>query len=142
MGGEGASTPLDLAAAQRICDAAVRIAERGGHHISVAVADPAGELRAFVRMDGAAALSAETVRRKCRTVALTGRASGEFGRQLAVDLAREPELFHAMLGLGMFPVGGGIPVKVDGQVVGIVAVSGASSDDDQAIAAEAAKEEV
>lgn len=129
---------ISFDAAHLLCQAAVELAVAAGERISVAISDPGGELRAFSRMDGAAPLSGETARRKCRTVALTGRPSGEFGRIIAAELASEPELFHSMLGVGMFPIGGGVPVRVDGRTVAIVAVSGASSDADEQLARAAA----
>jgi uncharacterized protein GlcG (DUF336 family) len=53
-------TSLGLAEAQRIAEQAVEDANRESLRISVAVADEAGALLAFARMDGATRLSART----------------------------------------------------------------------------------
>jgi glc operon protein GlcG len=130
---------LGLAAAQQIVDAAVRDAGRLRVRISVAVADGAGSLVAFARMDGATRLSARTAVDKTRSVILTGTATLEFGENLRADLAAEPELFHGMIARGdLVPFGGGVPLLIEGRLAGAVAVSGATSVQDHEIAARAA----
>jgi allantoinase len=77
--------------------------------ISVAVADEAGALLAFARMDGATRLSARTAVDKTQTVILTGKTTLEFGRNLREDLGEEPELFHGMIARpDLVPFGGGV----------------------------------
>ena len=88
---------LGLTQARQIADEAVRDAARRQVRISVAVADEAGALLAFARMDGATRLSARTAFDKTQTVILTGKATLEFGRNLREDLGEEPELFHGMI---------------------------------------------
>jgi glc operon protein GlcG len=112
---------LDLA--RQIVDAAIRDAGQLQVRISVAVADGAGSLLAFARMDGATRLSARTAVDKTRSVILTGTATLEFGENLRGDLAGEPELFHGMIARG--------------DLAGAVAVSGATSSQDHEIAARA-----
>jgi glc operon protein GlcG len=130
---------LGLAAAQQIVDAAVRDAGRLRVRISVAVADGAGSLVAFARMDGASRLSARTAVDKTRSVILTGTATLEFGENLRAGLAAEPELFHGMIARGdLVPFGGGVPLLIEGRLAGAVAVSGATSVQDHEIAARAA----
>jgi uncharacterized protein GlcG (DUF336 family) len=130
---------LGLATARQIVDAAVRDASRLQVRISVAVADGAGSLVAFARMDGATQLSARTAVDKTRSVILTGTATLEFGEKLRSDLAGEPELFHGMIARGdLVPFGGGVPLLIEGQLAGAVAVSGATSIQDHQIAARAA----
>ena len=133
------SDSLGLASAQRMVSQAVEDARRGSLRISVAVVDEAGALLAFARMDGATRLSARTAMDKTQTVILTGKATLELGREWREDLTVEPELFYGMIARpDVVPFGGGVPVRVEGRLVGAVAVSGATSMQDHEIAARAA----
>jgi len=126
---------LGLALAQRMVDAAVRDAHGRGLRVSVAVADEAGGLLAFARMDGATRLSARTAADKTRSVILTGTATLELGEGFRGQLDAEPELFHGMIARGdLVPFGGGVPVVIEGRLAGAVAVSGATSAQDHEIA--------
>jgi glc operon protein GlcG len=130
---------LGLTQARQIADEAVSDAGRRQVQISVAVADEAGALLAFARMDGATRLSARTAFDKTQTVILTGKATLEFGRNLREDLAQEPELFHGMIARrDLVPFGGGVPLLIAGRLAGAVAVSGATSIQDHEIAQRAA----
>ena len=107
--------------------------------VSVAVAGRSGDLKAFARMDGASMLSGETARRKVYTVAMTGMSTQEFGSVLKSEMREEPELFHGMVGInGIIAFAGGVPIRLDGQLIGAVAVSGGTSAQDQKIAEAAA----
>ena len=130
---------LSLQGAQRVLDTALGEAARAGLHVSVAVLGADGQLKAFAAMDGASILSTETARKKALTVIKVGKATQDFAADLKAELADEPELFHGMLAMdGMAAFGGGVPITVGGQTVGAVAVSGASSAEDEAIAHKAA----
>lgn len=130
---------LGLAAARQIADQAMAEAGRLGLRISVAVADEAGVLLAFARMDGATRLSARTAVAKTQTVILTGKATLDLGREWREELGVEPELFYGMIARpDVVPFGGGVPVRIDGRPAGAVAVSGATSVQDHDIAAGAA----
>ena len=129
---------LGLTQARQIADEAVTDAGRRQVRISVAVADEAGALLAFARMDGATRLSARTAFDKTQTVILTGKATLEFGRNLREDLGEEPELFHGMIARrDLVPFGGGVPLLI-AWPAGAVAVSGATSIQDHEIAQRAA----
>jgi glc operon protein GlcG len=129
----------DLAEAQRIVDEAIRDASGMRLRISVAVADEAGGLIAFARMDGASRSSARTAVEKTRSVILTGKPTIELGEYLRGEMAGEPELFHGMITRWeIVPFGGGVPVQISGHLAGAVAVSGGSSRQDHEIAARAA----
>lgn len=131
---------IGLTGARMLVDAAVSDAERRGLRVCVAVTGIAGDLIAFARMDGVPPLAAETSRRKCWTVVTTRRSTRDFGAMLKSDLQAEPELFHGMLKVGdMIAIEGGVPLIAAGLFVGAVAVSGASSDEDHAIAEGAAE---
>ena len=129
-----------LGAAQAAIEAAVTEANTRGVGVVVAVAAPSGDLVALVRMNGVPPLAAESAMRKCRTVALTWRSTASFAASLKADLETEPEFFHGMHHVGqLMTVGGGVPILVNGWLAGAVAVSGASTEDDIALADLAAK---
>jgi glc operon protein GlcG len=131
---------LGLDAAQQIVDQAVREATRLEVRISVAVADEAGALLAFARMDRATRLSARTAADKTQTVILTGKATLDLGREFRAQLGEEPELFHGMIARpDIVPFGGGVPLRISGRLAGAVAVSGATSIQDHEIAELAAQ---
>jgi glc operon protein GlcG len=130
---------LGLAAARQITEQAMEDASRQAVRISVAVADEAGALLAFARMDGATRLSARTAVAKTQTVILTGKATLDLGREWREELGAEPELFYGMIARpDVVPFGGGVPVRIGSRLAGAVAVSGATSVQDHEIAERAA----
>ena len=137
---EGPGGLVSLEAARAAIDAAVAEASARGVGVVVAVAAPSGHLVALVRMNGVPPLAVESATRKCRTVALTWRSTASFAASLKADLGTEPEYFHGMHHVGpLMTVGGGVPIIAGGRLAGIVAVSGASTDDDVALADVAAQ---
>src|ERR1700682_143673 len=130
---------VSLEGAQKVLAAALALAEQRKVRVSGAVAGRAGDLKAFARMDGASMLSGETARRKVYTVAMTGMSTQEFGSILKSEMREEPELFHGMIGIeGLIAIAGGVPIRLDGKLIGAVAVWGGTSAQDQEIAEAAA----
>src|SRR6266536_2427750 len=112
-------------AAEAVADAA---AQRGVAPVVSAV-DAGGELMFLVRPDAAQVASVQVTTDKARTAAIYRRPSKDFedqasgGRPSALHLARA------------VPLQGGMPLTVDGEVIGALGVSGASSaDEDQELA--------
>jgi glc operon protein GlcG len=123
---------LTLAGAQAALGAAVEDAHALGLAVCVAVADAAGGLLAFARMDGAPLLSAGLAQDKAYTVAaFNGVPTHEwFGL-----IETEPALLHGIVKTDRLVVfGGGVPVLLDGAVVGAVGVSGGSAEQDRQVA--------
>ena len=103
---------------------------RRGRAAVIAVADSQGELVALLRMAGAPLESGPIATNKAFTAARLrkpSRALGESVRTKGHDTAWYGDLRY----LGW---GGGMPVVVAGQVVGAVAVSGLSQDEDEELA--------
>jgi glc operon protein GlcG len=127
---------LSLSAAQRIAAAAIAAAQSHGVTVCIAVSDRSGEPIATMRMDGAPLLSAGIARNKAYSVvAFKGMATNLWWPAIGHD----PNLVHGLSHIpGLVIVGGGVPVQVNGELVGAVGVSGASADQDQAIAESAA----
>lgn len=120
--------PISLDAAEDLIDRAVTAARAAGHRMAVAVVEPNGELVAFVRMDDTQYGSIRVAQRKAWTAARYRTATSTMEeRTLAgrtVTLANDDSL----------PIAGGIPIVVDGHIVGAIGVSGASAAEDAAVA--------
>ena len=123
---------IDLATALRMVAAAHAEAERQSILVSAAVVDAGGHLVAFGRMDGAEIAGPVLAVDKAYTAVANRTATSE----LAKLAAPGGELFglHANGGGRFVIFGGGVPILVDGIVVGGVGVSGASAAQDEACA--------
>jgi uncharacterized protein GlcG (DUF336 family) len=107
--------------AQKMVDAAVAKARKLGVSENVAIVDDGGNLKAFCRMDGAPILSIEIAQNKAYT-ALFGVSTQE----LFDFIQGDPSLLAGMPTLGRLAAwGGGFPIKVDGEIVGAIGLSGA-----------------
>jgi glc operon protein GlcG len=124
-------------AARLALDDAVTESQRLGCATCVAVTDPAGELLAFVRMDGAPRLGVRLAQDKAYSAAIHGIPTHEWWDLLSGD----PSLVHGIRVVDRLVIfGGGVPVIVDGELVAAVGVSGRSSpDQDRQIAEVAAR---
>lgn len=120
---------LTSAAARLVADAVDGVSTERGVAPVVSVVDPGGELLAIARPDAAQVASVGVATDKARTAALFRRPSKDFEEQAAKG---RPSALHLA---GAVPLQGGLPLTVDGHVVGAVGVSGASSaDEDQELA--------
>ena len=107
--------------AQKMVDAAVAKARELGVTENVAILDDGGNLKAFSRMDGAPILSIEIAQNKAYT-ALFGVSTQDFFNFIQGD----PSLLAGIPTLARVAAwGGGFPIKVDGEVVGAIGLSGA-----------------
>jgi uncharacterized protein GlcG (DUF336 family) len=107
--------------AQKMVDQAVAKARELGVSENVAILDDGGNLKAFTRMDGAPLPTIEMAQNKAYT-ALLGVSTQDFFNFIQGDpslLAGIPTLTR------MAAWGGGFPIKVDGEVIGAIGVSGA-----------------
>ncbi len=108
--------------------------DRDGLGAAVAVVDHHGELVAFVRTDGCPLPSIANAINKAYTAARERRPSREIG-----DASRNEGFPITNFGdLRYTGWGGGVPLVVEGAVVGAVGVSGLPEQDDMRIAADAA----
>lgn len=120
---------LAVEGARKALAAAEAEARRNKWDVSIAVVDATGDLLTFVRMDGAPALSVELSRAKARTAARFRRATKSLDSSVT---AGRGGLLNADNAL---PIEGGVPIVVNGVVVGAVGVSGMTSAQDAQIAA-------
>jgi uncharacterized protein GlcG (DUF336 family) len=107
--------------AQKMVDQAVAKAREIGIAENVAILDDGGNLKAFSRMDGAPIPSIEIAQNKAYT-ALFGVSTQDFFN----FIQRDPSLLAGIPTLARVAAyGGGFPIKVDGEIVGAIGVSGA-----------------
>jgi glc operon protein GlcG len=115
---------LTYEGAKLAAEAAGAEAARRGVHPVISAVDAGGALMYLVRPDHAQVASVEVTTDKARTAAIYRRPSKDFedqasgGRPSALHLARA------------VPLQGGIPIEHDGQVIGAIGVSGATSADE------------
>jgi glc operon protein GlcG len=122
---------LDQAGAQTVLQAAKESAQQRNAPSAIAVVDPAGDLLAFQRMDGVRPASADLAIEKARTAARLQRSTAEIEDN--INRGRT-----AFVTAGIAALRGGMPIRVNGEVVGAVGVAGLSKETDTAIANTAA----
>ena len=120
----GAPIPLDLA--KKVSTAAAAEARKNNWFMAIAVTDPNGNLVYFEKMDNTQIGSINIAIGKARTASQFKRPSKVFQ-----DLLAKGDQFTYLLGLeGAMPVQGGLPIVVDGKIIGGIGVSGATGDQD------------
>ena len=112
----------------RILHAARAEAQRNNWAVSIAVVDDGGHPLALERLDGCAPIGAYIASEKARTSALGRRESK--GYEDMVNGGRSAILSAPLL----TSLEGGVPVLVDGQVVGAIGVSGVKAEQDAQVA--------
>ena len=122
---------ITLDQAWQVVDAANEAAVAQGTAMNIAVVDAGANLKAFLRMDGAWLGSIDIAITKARTARLFDMESGAIG-ELSQPGGPLFNIEHSNGGLITFP--GGIPLIVDGVVVGAIEVSGSTVDNDHAVA--------
>ena len=113
-------------------EAAIAKAREIGQPMNIAVVDAGTNLAAFVRMDGAWLGSIDIAVNKAFTAKAFDTSTLELGRN------SQPggQFFgiHVSNHHRVMIFAGGIPIKVSGQIIGAVGVSGGSGEQDQAVA--------
>ncbi len=125
---------LDITAlqARAMVDGAILKATEVNTKMNIAVVDAGGNLKAFLRMDGAWLGSIDIAVKKARTARLFDMPTGDIGG-LSQPGGPLYGIEHSNGGLISFP--GGVPVRAaDGSVIGAIGVSGSTVEDDHAVA--------
>jgi len=104
--------------------------------VNIAVVDRGGHLMAFIRMDGARAGSGITAQTKATAAATFRTATGPIVRGDDPNLLLNLSLQSAAAagGAKYTSLFGGVPIEVDGQIIGAVGVGGATGEQDAEIA--------
>jgi len=118
--------PVGVENAKKAAAAALDEARKNNWKMAVAVVDPGGILVYYEKMDNTQTASADIAIEKARTAVGFKRPTKVFQDAVAGGGAG-----LRILGIpGAVPVEGGIPLVVEGQIVGAIGVSGDSSDHD------------
>lgn len=126
---------VTLAMAQKALAAAIAKAEEIGSPSSIAVIDSGRELVGFARMDGALLASAEISQAKAYTARSFNSATQDWGQYAQPGAPLYGlEVTHLAVGKPLVTFGGGVPITVDGEVIGAVGVAGGYPDQDHEIA--------
>jgi uncharacterized protein GlcG (DUF336 family) len=105
--------------------------------MDIAIVDAGGNLKAFLRMDGAWLGSIDIAIKKAKTARFFDMNTGAIG-ELSQPGGPLYNIEHSNGGLITFP--GGVPLKAaDGTVIGAVGVSGSTVDNDHTVASAAAE---
>lgn len=119
-------TPIDLAQAKKVAEAAVAEAKKHNWKMNVAVVGPSGDLVYFERMDDAQLASVQISQHKARTAARYRRPTLAFEKGLA---AKEANVYLLTLDDVMGSRGGN-PLVVNGKLIGAIGVSGGTGPQD------------
>ena len=119
---------LDLAEARILIEGAANKAREIGVPMCIAVVDESGNLVAFERMDGGKITSVTIAQDKAFTAAAAKKATHDYNKvnvpgSLAFGI-------HTAVGGRISSVGGGLPVIVDGDVVGGIGISSGTPQQD------------
>lgn len=125
-------TRLDLADARLLLAGARAEADRIGVPMCIAIVDESGNLIAFERMEGGKVTSTTIAIDKAYTAAAAKRATHEYGQ--ASQPGSPAYGINSAIGGRLMVVGGGLPVAVDGAVVGGIGVSSGTPAQDQQVA--------
>jgi glc operon protein GlcG len=120
---------LTLSAAQHIAQAARAEAVVNGWKLVICIVDDGGHLIYLERMDGAQLGSVQIAQDKARSAVLFKRPSKALEEAVAGGRTVVMKL------TGAIPVEGGVPIMADGELIGAIGVSGASSSQDGQVAA-------
>ena len=135
VGGKGAGNVFDgnqisLAAAKKIARVCRDWAASKGGTVSLYIIDDAGEFVHMERMDGQVFNNIRTALLKAQTALKTRQPTSIRAAQLKNDPSGLP---RSSMYFNFFAVSGGIPIVVDGQMIGAVGVGGGNADEQCAI---------
>ena len=118
--------PISLENAKKSAAAGIAEARKNNWQMAVAIVDPSGTLVYYEKIDNTQTASAQVAINKARSSAVYKRPTKAFQDALAKggDGLR-------ILGLeGAVPVEGGVPIVMDGKIVGAIGMSGGTSAQD------------
>jgi uncharacterized protein GlcG (DUF336 family) len=119
---------LSLEVAKQIAGAAEKHARENKWNVCIAIVDDGGHLIYFQRLDGTQYGSVVVSQKKAQTAIGFKRPSKTFEEGVAGGR-------NALLGLpGAVPLEGGLPLTIDGEIIGAIGVSGVTAQQDGMIA--------
>ena len=124
----GSAKTITLEAAKKMAAAGEAEAIKNGWNVAIAIVDASGGLILFHKIDETQPGSIAVAQGKARAAALFKRAS----KVLEEAIAAGKQAFLTVE--GVVPMQGGLPVVVEGKVIGAVGVSGVTSAQDEQVA--------
>jgi glc operon protein GlcG len=122
---------VSLETAMKMVTAAVAEARRNGLQEAIAVVDSGGRLVAFARMDNTQLASIDIAMAKAVTANSVKRPTKALQDSVAPGSSTP-----RMAGLpGILPIDGGLPIVIDGRIVGAIGAAGATAPQDGEVAA-------
>jgi glc operon protein GlcG len=118
--------PISLENAKKAAAPALAEAAKNNWNMAVAIVDPSGNLVYYEKMDNTQLGSANVAIDKARSAALFKRPT----KALQDALAAGGDGLRILRIQGAVPVEGGIPLLMDGKIVGAIGVSGGTSAQD------------
>jgi glc operon protein GlcG len=123
--------PIETAQAKQVTAATLDEARRHNWAMAVAIVDPAGTLVYFEKIDDTQHGSVQVAIDKARCAALFKRPTKAFQEVLATGA----DGLRVMAFPGVIPAEGGVPLVLNGRIVGAIGVSGGTSEQDGQCAA-------
>ena len=121
----GYGTPVNVSTAKKIAAGAVAECLKNGWNVAVAIVDPHGTLVYYEKMEDTQFASADIAIGKARAAATYRRPTRAF-----TDAINKGSPATATLP-GVFASPGGVPLMVEGKVIGAVGASGVTGDQDE-----------
>ena len=113
---------ISVETAAKIAQACVEFAKKNNQAVTVFILSPTGQIVYAYRMDGQVPINIETAKLKAESVLYTRDSTHTRANQVANNLS----LQMRWAPLGVFPVSGGLPILVDGELIGAIGVGGGS----------------
>jgi glc operon protein GlcG len=118
--------PISLENAKKAAEPALAEAKKNNWTMAVAIVNPDGTLVYYEKMDGTQNGSAQVAIDKARTAAIFKRPT----KALQDAVAAGGEGLRVLRLEGATPIEGGIPLLIEGKIVGAIGVSGGASAQD------------
>ena len=123
---------ITLDQAHAAVEAAAKKAQEINTKMDICVVDAGGNLKAFVRMDGAWIGSIDVAIKKAKTARLFDMPTGELGK---MSQPGGPLFGIEVSNGGLITFPGGVPIKdPDGTIIGAIGASGSTVDNDNTVA--------
>jgi uncharacterized protein GlcG (DUF336 family) len=119
-------SPINGDTAKKVAAAALAETRKNGWNMAVAIVDPSGDLVYFEKLDGTQAASVDIAVEKARSAARFKRPT----KALQDQLAAGGDGLRVLRLPGAVPVEGGVPILMDGKIVGAIGMSGGTSQQD------------
>jgi glc operon protein GlcG len=121
---------INLETAKKVTAAAVAEAQKNNWKMAVAIVDTGGYLVYFEKMDGTQTGSVALAIEKANTAALFRRPTKVFQDGVAAG----GEGIRLLRLTGAIPIDGGVPIIVDGKLIGAIGISGGAGEQDGQVA--------